>query len=217
MIIHPTRTNLLVLKDKAHSVINSIELLKARRNALMKEFLKTTLPFLRSREEIRGNYKKALDELALSLGHEGEGSIDSISYTTKRDMTIDIIERSIWGLKYKDIVVKEKPVREINGRGYDPRLTTPHLEECIYLFEKILESMLEVAAYECKLKKLGDEITTVTRRIKVLEERVLNELKTQIKGISLYIAERERETYYRLKRFSAMKKQPGKTLTALHP
>lgn len=203
MIIHPTRTNLLILKDKARSVINSIELLKARRNALMREFLKTTLPFLKSREEIRGIYRKALDELAMSIGHEGEGSIASITFATERDMSIDIVERAIWGLKYKDIMVKEKPVREVNMRGYNPCLTNPHLEEGIHLFERILESMLEIAAYECKLKKLGDEIMTVTRRIKVLEEKVLNELKGQIKTISLYITERERETYYRLKRFSA--------------
>jgi len=203
MIIHPTRTNLLILKEKARSVVNSIDLLKARRNALMKEFLKTTLPLLSSREEIREIYKKALDELSLSLGHEGEGSIDSITFATRRDMTIDIIEKTVWGLKYKDIMVKEKPIREINMRGYDPRLTTPHLEEGINLFEKVLESMLKVAAYECKLKKLGDEIITVTRRIKILEEKVIKGLKAQIKTISLYIAERERESYYRLKIFSA--------------
>lgn len=202
MIIHPTRTNLLILKDKAISVMNSIELLKARRGALMKEFLKTTLPFIRSREEIREVYKKSINELFLSIGYEGAGCIDSLASVTRRDMDIDVVEKSIWGLKYKDIMVKEKPVRGLNMRGYDCRFTSPHIEECIYHFEKVLESMLQLADYECKLKRLGDEITTLTRRIKVLEERVLKELKEQIKTISLCIAEREREAYYRLKRFS---------------
>lgn len=167
----------------------------------MREFLNTTLPFLRSREDIRAAYKKALDELALSLGHEGEGSIDSITCAAKRDMRIDIIEKSIWGLKYKDIIVREEPVREPDKRGYDFCSTTPHLEEGIYLFERVLESMLEIAAFENKLKRLGDEIMTVTRKIKVLEERILLELKYQIKTITQYIAERERETFYRLKKF----------------
>lgn len=168
----------------------------------MKEFLKTTLPFIRSRDEIRGIYKKAIDELAISIGHEGEACIDSLTSVTERDIGIGIIERSIWGLKYKDVMVKDSPVREFNMRGYDSRFTTPHIEECIYHFEKVLESMLQLAEYECKLKRLGDEITTLTRRIKVLEERVLKEIKEEIKTISLYIAEREREAYYRLKRFS---------------
>ncbi|GAB4548206.1 MAG: hypothetical protein Fur0020_16050 [Thermodesulfovibrionia bacterium] len=202
MIIHPTRTNLLILKDKANSVINSIELLKARRNALMKEFLKTTLPFLRSRDEIRGVYKDAIDELTLAICHEGEIGIKSLTCVTKKDMTVEIIERSLWGLRYKDVTMRDKPVRKPDMRGYDHRFTNPHIDEGIYHFEKVIESMLEMAEYECKLKRLGDEITMLTRRIKVLEERVLKEIKEQINKISLYINERERESYYRLKRFS---------------
>ncbi|HXX82270.1 MAG TPA: V-type ATP synthase subunit D, partial [Thermodesulfovibrionales bacterium] len=58
-----------------------------------------------------------------------------------------------------------------------------------------------IATYESKLKRLGEEIVKSTRRIRVLEERLLPELTRQIKVISQYIGERERETYYRLKRF----------------
>ena len=42
-----------MLKDKSKSVVNSIAILKARKQALIKEFLAATLPFLRSREEIK--------------------------------------------------------------------------------------------------------------------------------------------------------------------
>ena len=147
MIIHPTRTNLLLLKEKARSVLNSIGILKARRQALIREFLNTTAPFLRSRENIRKTYGKALDELALSLGYEGESTIESITHATARDIRVDIVEKSIWGLKYKDIDTHEKPVREPDERGYDFLSTTPHVEEGIYLFEKTLESMLELAAF----------------------------------------------------------------------
>ena len=203
MIIHPTRTNLLLLKEKSRSISNSISILKARRQALIQEFLNTTVPFLRSREDIRKTYGKALDEMALSLGHEGKSGIESITFAVERDMGVDIIEKSIWGLKYKDIVVNKNPVRETDQRGYDFRSTTPHLEEGIYLFEKVLESMLEIAAFENKLKRLADEITRITRKIKVLEERVLIELKHQIKTITQYIGERDRESYYRLKKFKS--------------
>ena len=86
-------------------------------------------------------------------------------------------------------------------RGYDFSSTTPHLEESIHLFEKVLESMLELAAYENKLKKLSDELLRIMRKIRVLEERVLPDLKQQIRTISQNIGERERESYYRLKKF----------------
>ncbi len=201
MIIHPTRTNLLTLKEKSKSVINSVGILKARRQALIREFLNTTVPFMRSREDIRKTYGKALDELALSLGHEGKTTIKSIAVATERDVNVDIVEKSIWGLKYKDIIVHNEPVRDPDKRGYDFLGTTPHLEESTYLFERILELMIELAAYENKLKRLSDEILNITRKMKVLEERMLPELTYQIKTIAQYINERERESYFRLKKF----------------
>lgn len=199
-MIHPTRTNLLLLKEKARSVLNSIGILKARKQALIKEFLAATLPFLRSREDIRQSYGRALRELALSLGHEGKDTIESITMATERDFKIDVIEKSIWGLRYKDIVFHDAPVRDADKRGYNEYGTTPHLEEGANLFEKLLESMLHLAEYESKLKRLGDEILRTTRRIKVLEEMVFPTLKLQIKTITQYIGERERESFYRLKR-----------------
>ena len=199
-MIHPTRTNLLLLKDKSRSVANSIAILKARKQALIKEFLAATLPFLRSREDIRQSYGKALRELALTLGHEGKDLVESITVATEREFGIDVIEKSIWGLRYKDIAFHETPVRDADKRGYDERGTTPHLEEGAVLFEKLLESMLHIAEYESKLKRLGEEILRTTRRIKVLEEMVLPGIKVQIKTITQYIGERERESFYRLKR-----------------
>jgi V/A-type H+-transporting ATPase subunit D len=75
MIIHHTRTNLLLLKEKSGSVINSVGILKARRQALIQEFLKTTEPFLRTRKDIVVTYGSALDELALSLGMMGRSGV----------------------------------------------------------------------------------------------------------------------------------------------
>jgi V/A-type H+-transporting ATPase subunit D len=199
-MINLTRTNLLLLKEKAGSVSDSIEILKGRRQALIREFLKTTKPFLRSRKDIKKTYGRAIEELALSLGHEGKDSIDSIAMSTERELRVDITEKSIWGLKYKDVMVSESLLRSPEERGYDYRSTTPHLEESIYMFEKLVESMLEIAAFESKLKRLGDEILKTTRKIRVLEERVLPHLKVEIKTIIRYLEERERESYYRLKR-----------------
>ena len=204
-MIHPTRTNLLLLKEKARSVGNSIGILKARKQALIREFLETTRPFLRSREEIRDTYGRALQELALSLGHEGRDAIASLTVSTARDLGIEVAEKSIWGLRYKDVVVQESPVRAPDRRGYDFRSTTQHLDECIFRFEKLLESMIEIAEFESKLKRLGDEIVRSSRKIRVLEELVYPDLKRRIKIIAQFIAERERESHFRLKKFKEIR------------
>jgi V/A-type H+-transporting ATPase subunit D len=203
-MIHPTRTNLLLLKEKTRSILNSVGILKARKQALIKEFLAATLPFLRSREDIRQSYGKALRELSLALGREGGDSIESVVSATERDFGIEVIERNIWGLRYKDLELHDAPLRDPDKRGYDEFGATPHLEEGTALFEKLLESMLHIARYECKLKRLGNEIMRTTRRIKVLEEMVLPGLKHQVRTITQYIGERDRESFYRLKRVKSM-------------
>ena len=216
-MIHPTRTNLLLIKEKALSVVSSIRILKARKQALTREFLDTTRPFLRSREDIRARYGTALTGLALSLGREGKDGIESIAIAASRDFRIDITEKAIWGLKYKEVTAHDLPVRDPADRGYDYLSTTTHLEECMQQFEKILESMIDMAAFEGKLKRLGDEILKTTRRVRVLEERVLPGLKAHVRTIAQHIGERDREAYCRLKRFKDKKSGPEKRPFKKHP
>ena len=203
-MIHPTRTNLLLLKDKTRSVKGSVGILKARRLALIREFLTMAAPFLRSREEIKAAYARALAEMCLALGHEGEDFVASLEGGAARELGVAIVERSVMGLSFREVTVQEEPVRSPEKRGYDYHHTTPHLEEAIARFEAILGEMMQIAAFESRMKRVGDEIVRISRRVRVLEERVLPELTRDTRVIAQFIGERERESYYRLKRFKKM-------------
>ncbi|BCR04725.1 V-type ATP synthase subunit D [Desulfuromonas versatilis] len=206
-MIHPTRTNLLMLKGKTASVAGSIAILKARRQALIREFLTAIAPFLDSRDAIRRDYRLGLTELHLSQGHEGREVIESLAAIGEREIGVDIQQKNVMGVRYRDLTVHGELVRTPEERSYDFAATTAHLEESYFLFERIVEAMLEVATFESKLKKLGEEIQKVTRRSRVLEERVLPKLNRQIRSIAQYIGEREREAYFRLKRFKDRREQ----------
>ena len=205
-MIHPTRTNLLLLKEKSRSVQNSTSILKARRQALIRELLATTTPFLASRDTVQSTYGEAIRELALSLAIEGGEMLDSLAAVAERDLGLEVSERRVMGLRYKEVSVRAALLRDLEGRGYDYRTTTPRLEEALHHFEEILQEMLEIAAYESKLKRLSREVVRVTRRIRVLEERVLPELQQQVKTIARFLGERERESTFRLKRFRDLKR-----------
>lgn len=207
-MIHPTRTNLLLLKEKSRSVQNSNGILKARRQALIKELLAAATPFLASRDAIQLSYGEAVRELALSQAIEGEPLLDSIAAVAKNDFGLKISEQRVMGLRYREVSVQESPLRELGERGYDERITSLRLEEALHHFEEILQAMIEIAAFESKLKRLGQEVVRVTRRIRVLEERILPGLQIQIKTIARFLGERERESSFRLKRFRDLKR-PG--------
>jgi len=205
-MIHPTRTDLLQLKDKVASVANSVAILKARRQALIREFLASVHPFLHSRDAISKDYSKALAELQLAKGHEGTALVETLAAGSERALGVDIAEKNVMGVRYRELTVWGPFVRSPEERNYGYALTTPHLEESVHLFERTAEAMLEIAAFESKLKMLGKEIQHVTRRTRVLEERVLPNLRAQIKTITQYIGEREREAHFRLKRFKTVRR-----------
>jgi V/A-type H+-transporting ATPase subunit D len=202
-MIHPTRTNLLQLRERAASVTNSVAILKARRQALIRRFLDSVQPFVRSRDAIRRDYGHAIAELQIATGHEGGAWIEALAANAERPIGVDVAERSVMGLGYREIVPYGPFERLPPEREYDYTVTTPHLEEAIAGFEKVLAAILEIAAFESRLKILGEEILGVTRRIRVLEERVLPRLRTEIRAIAQYLGEREREAHYRLKRFKS--------------
>jgi V/A-type H+-transporting ATPase subunit D len=206
-MIHPTRTNLLLLKEKSRSVQNCNSILKARRQALIKELLAASAPFLASRDAVQANYGQAVRELALAQAIEGEDLLNSLAAVAKEDLGLEVSEQRVMGLHYREVSVRESPLRLLDERGYDYRRTTPRLEEALHHFEEILQSMLDIAAYESKLKRLGQEVVRVTRRIRVIDERILPELQQQVKTIAQFLGEREREASFRLKRFRDMKRR----------
>jgi V/A-type H+-transporting ATPase subunit D len=200
-MIHPNRTYLLQLKEKQRAVAGSLKILKARRQALLMEFLNSVRPFLRSRQEIRRLYHDALQQLYASMGSEGEQAVTSVARINRREDQLTIQQQNILGVKYYDVVLPRNIRRQVDERKYDYIASGANLEEAAESFEKTVESMLTLAAFETKVRRLGEEILQVSRRARVLEERVLPELAGKIKSTDQYIAEREREEYFRLKKF----------------
>ena len=123
------------------------------------------------------------------------------------DLGVTVVPGNILGLRYREVRAARSPVRSPPQRSYDYAQTTVHLEEAIHGFETILAEMLEQASYEGKLKRLGEELLRLTRRIRVLEERIMPEIDGHIRTISQSLGERDREAYYLLKRFKAGGKQ----------
>jgi V/A-type H+-transporting ATPase subunit D len=200
-MIQATRSNLLLLKERRQAVVNCTGILKGRRQALIKKFLEIGRPLLASREETRRRYGQGIAELKISLGLEGQDYIASLALISQRHLGVELVNMNLLGLRYRDLHQVESASRSLEQRGYDYPSTTQHLDEAIQLFEAIVEEMLAMARYEGMFRRLGEELLRITRRIRVLEERVLPGLQLEIREISHYLAEREREAYYRLKLF----------------
>ncbi len=202
-MIQRTRTNLLLLRERLTAVDNCTIILKGRRQALIKEFLKITKPLLQTREELRRAYGQAIVALQAARSIEGESVVSGLAEVSRRDLAVEVTECNLLGLRYQDVTRHETVRRSFRQRDYDDLSSTVWLDEAIYGFEEIVEEMLELAGYEGKFRRLAEELVRLTRRIRVLEERVMPALGQEIHSMVQYLAERERETYFRLKRFKS--------------
>ena len=197
----PTRTNLLLLKDRLRAVFNCTTILKGRRQALIKEFLKITKPLLKSREELSRAYARAIYALHVSKAREGSPAVAALAVANQREIAVEVAEGNLLGLRYRDLTMHETVARSFDERPYDMLGSSPWLDEAIEEFEGIVEEMLSLANFEGKFRRLAEELVRLTRRIRILEERIAPELQRNIHSMAQYLTERERETYFRLKRF----------------
>ena len=209
-MIQPTRTNLLLLNDRLHAVLNCTTILKGRRQALIKEFLKITKPLMQSREEVSQAYARAIDELQVSKARERPVAVDALSAISRRKIAVEVAEGNLLGLRFRDLTMHETVARTFDERPYDMYGSSPWLDETIHEFEGIVEEMLSLANFEGKFRRLAEELVRLTRRIRILEERVTPELRLDIHAMSQYLSERERETYFRLKRFKSYAERIGR-------
>lgn len=200
-MIPANRTSLLLLEEKRRSYSGSLHILQARRQALIMELFRMSRPFLRSRERIRAEYGVALAELRQARAVAGRETLAGLAAMPVRPVGVEISRLNFFGVICKDLRVQGDIRRSPSERGYDVGASSIHLDQAIDSFERLAAAMVEMAVFENKLKRLSAEIITLSRKIKVLDEKILPRLRGQIHGIRQQIGEREREGHFRLKRF----------------
>ncbi len=205
-MIQPNRTFLLQQKERRLAVSNSLAILQARRQALIREFLASARPFLLTRREISSEYRRGIEELQLARAQDGENSLASVAAVSDRDVQATIVPRNILGVRYKEAQVEGAIGAGTEAFPYDPGATAAALEEATAHFTVVLENMLKFAGFESRLKRLARDIRQLSRKSRVLEQKVLPELAANIHAASQYIGEREREDHFRLKKFKELRR-----------
>ncbi|HLB01877.1 MAG TPA: V-type ATP synthase subunit D [Nitrospiria bacterium] len=196
----PTRMHLLLLRQRVLVAQKGLDLLESKREALVREFFTMVGSALTARENLRRGMQQAQNALTLAIGIMGRETLASAAFATRRDLAIELVERNIWGVRFPDLHY-QTAIRALDARGYAITGTTPHLDETARRFEEVLDLVLKTVSVEMKLKRIGQEIKKVTRRINALKELILPPLRLQIREIKNSLEEREHEDIFRIKRF----------------
>jgi V/A-type H+-transporting ATPase subunit D len=191
--------NLLQRKQQAQIAGQGVDLLKRKRDALVADFFNIVRQSLAARERLMKACEEAYVMLALAKAWEGRESLEAAAMADRREVLVDIEVRNVWGTKIPEVEVKEVR-RSLLERGHNPATTSARTVESATDFEEVLRAILEVAATEVKLKKIGEEIKKTTRRVNALEQVVIPRLRGEIRFITAVLEQRAREDVFRLKR-----------------
>ncbi len=197
---NPSRMNLLLLKGREESGRGALELLRSRREALVRELFAAAEKAVVSRGTVSEKIARAAQSLAVSLGQDGRADVESAAFAARREIPVAVEERSFWGVRFPE-VRWQGIIRPADARGYSVAGVSCATLAASREFEGALEAVLRVVSVETRFRKIGAEIGKATRRINVLNEVILPELRARMRAILRSLEEREREEIFRMKRF----------------
>lgn len=197
--IRATRAELLAKKKQIVLARQGRDLLKEKRNALLKELMRTAEQVMRGSDELEQLVGESVAALALAEAVDGPEVVQSAAFAAQGQVNLAVSVTNIMGL-LTPVIEQKSVIRGPLDRGYCLAGVSSRIEAAAEAFEHQLDLIIELAASEMRLRRLAEEIGRTTRRVNALENVLIPRLETQRAYIQMVLEERERENLFRLKR-----------------
>ncbi len=198
--VNPTRSMLLKLKSQRSLAEQGMNLLKKKRDALLREFMPIIDETMRLSLRLERVTADAQYELAMTKAKDGGPAVRSASFASSGEALVDITGTHVMGVPIPVITKGQSPLRNPLKRGYSITGVSTRVDSSADKFEEIIDVIIESADIETRLKRLGEELRKTNRRVNALENIVIPEVGTQIRFIEMSLEERAREDIFRLKK-----------------
>jgi len=197
--VHATRAELLTKKNQVALARRGCDLLKEKRNALLKELMRTAEQTMRGGDELERSVAESATALALAEALDGPEAVRSATFASQAQVTLEVTGTNIMGVPVP-VIEQKKVDRGPLDRGYSLSSVSSRIDAAAEAFEQQINLIIELATSEMRLRRLAEEIGRTTRRVNSLENVLIPRLMAQHDLIQLVLEEREREDLFRLKR-----------------
>jgi V/A-type H+-transporting ATPase subunit D len=195
----PTRTELLTRRAQIRLAQQGADLLKGKREALVREFITELKRFVAERGALSRLLEEASQSLMRCLALDGREAVGSVALAARRAVEVELEEKNIWGIRVSE-VASDYHAHLAGGHRYTTLGASARIEDATERFQEALESLIKVAPLDRKMRRLAEEIRKTTRRVNALEQRLLPTLAAEVDYIRSVLDQREREDIFRLKR-----------------
>jgi len=176
------------------------DLLRRKREALVRELLLEARPAVDDRERIARAAGSAYPMLLDALGAEGGGRVLAAAEPL-RQVELAMRAGQVWGLAIASVASPPKLERSMEGRGTAPGATDVSTVAAAEAFETFAQLLVEAAPREMLLRRLGRAVAQTSRQVRALERRVEPALTSAVTTMTNLLDEREREEHLRLRHF----------------
>jgi len=204
--LSPTRMNMLARRAQIKLAADGVNLLKGKREALLKELLSRARALKALRNELHRRGRVATATLVIARAMRGTPEVNSTGIAGRRELSLEVTREKVWGLQLGNIQ-HSGVVRSHKERGIGLLDCSSLVLEAAQNSEQMLEQLLACAPAEMNLQVLGEEVKKTSRRINALEEHLLPRLREEVAFIRSVLDEREREDTFRLKRIKKKKSE----------
>jgi V/A-type H+-transporting ATPase subunit D len=194
----PTRDNLLRARSQLARVRKGADAVSRKRQALVGHLFRIARPAIDTRGEIARRVSEASTLLLEALSVNGLDAVRAVANPSRR-IEVDITPAQIWGVRVADVVPAEQARRTLDARGTPPGGTGRELVEAADAYETLVETLIAAAPSEIRVARLADAVSSTSRQLRLLRERVEPRLVGQIARVVQTLDEREREEHVRLK------------------
>ncbi|MGA2142964.1 MAG: V-type ATP synthase subunit D [Brevinematales bacterium] len=197
--VAPTKTNLLDFKSQLGFSIDGHALLEEKREILVMQLVDIVSKIKEVRESINNLLARSYELLQIVSLEIGELELRNISDTQKELPEIEIHEKRVMGVSIPSIKYKEE-IKTSARPDISFSSSTINFDMLSKQVKEIVKLIIVVAQVEDSAWKLAYEIKKTQRRVNALENIFIPEFREIIKFIQDTLEERERETFFQLKR-----------------
>ena len=191
----PTRSELLKVKAKRKLAQKGHDLLKKKRDALIRIFFDKIKEYKFLKQSTLEGLGSAFSILHVAGGVSGVNRVKGLAFSS--NPTFDIVPsvQNLMGVKVPKFTIEKKEIEDDVvrlGSGYYVRWAQDN-------FIKLVPDLVRLAEVEQVIFTLAEEIKKTKRRVNALEYIKIPQLTVTEKGIKDQLAEIEREAFVRLK------------------
>lgn len=198
-VVAPTRSNLLQRRDQLRLAQRGADLLKRKRDALIGEFFALVKESLAARRALEAVGRDAYFSLFLANAWDGPEAVRSLSLAGSQELRVNIAVDNLFGVK----VPRVEPPEFSHELPFSPVEAGSQTLAAAEQFRRLTEALVQVAATETRLRRIGEEIKKTNRRVNALEQLVIPGVQYQIREIRNVLDQRALEEVTTLKKIKA--------------